>query len=247
MDLKTKLGSGTPAIGIFSKSLDSGFVEAAGLAGLDFIILDNEHGHSSLETIHNHVRAARLTGAAPIIRVRGVDAHAIGSALDSGAAGIQVPNIATAEQARAAVEAARFYPLGSRGVCRFVRAARHGSQDKAEYFAEANEAVVVLQVEGLEGIANLDAILDVPGYDVLFVGPYDLSQSAGKPGEVNSPEVLALIRQVATAAAAKHKALGIFCDTPEALARYRAEGVSYIAYSVDIGIFQDAVRAIVTQ
>lgn len=245
MSLKTKLASGTPAIGIFSKALDSGFVEAAGLGGLDFIILDNEHGHSSLETIHNHVRAARLTMAAPIIRVKGVDAHAIGGALDSGAAGIQVPNIATAEQAQQAVQAARFYPLGSRGVCRFVRAAKHGSQDKAEYFAEANEAVVILQVEGLEGIANLDAILDVPGYDVLFVGPYDLSQSAGKPGEVNAPEVLALIRKISDAAAAKDKALGIFCDTPEALARYRSEGVNYIAYSVDIGIFHDAIAQLV--
>ena len=243
--LRGKLAGGQPAIGIFSKVLDSAFVEAAGLAGLDFIILDNEHGHSSLETIHNHVRAARLGGVTSIVRVKGTDAHAIGSALDSGAGGVQVPNVETAEQARAAVQAARFHPLGARGVCRFVRAADYGARDRADYFSGSNECVLVLQVEGLEGVANLDAILAVPGFDVLFVGPYDLSQAAGKPGQIDAPEVRALIDRIAATAKAAGKALGIFCDTPEALARYREQGIAYIAHSVDVSIFRDAVRAIV--
>jgi len=242
--MRAKLAGATPCVGVFSKTLDSSFVEAAGLGGLDFIILDTEHGHASLETIHHHVRAAALVGMESIVRVKGVDAHAIAAALDSGAGGVQVPNIATPEQARAAVEAARFYPLGARGVCRFVRAARHGSLEKSAYFTAANEALLVLQVEGLEGVSNIDAILDVPGFDVLFIGPYDLSQSIGKPGEVDAPEIHELIGRIAAAAAAKDKALGIFCDTPEALARYWQEGVAYIAYSVDISIFSDAIRSI---
>lgn len=242
--LRKRLASGSAATGIFSKVLDSAFVEAAGLGGLDFIILDNEHGHSSLETIHNHVRAAKLGGTASIIRVKGLDHHAIGAALDSGADGIQVPNVESAEQARAAVTAARFHPLGARGVCRFVRAADFGQMDRNEYFSGANEAVLVLQVEGLKGIENLDAILDVPGFDVLFIGPYDLSQAVGRPGEVESEEVRAKIDSIAAAAADRGKAVGIFCDTPESLARYRAQGIAYVAYSVDVAIFRDAVRAV---
>lgn len=230
------------ATGIFSKTLDSGFVEAAGLAGLDFIILDTEHGPASLETLHNHVRAARLTAMHPIVRVKGIEAHAIGSALDTGAAGVQVPNINSAEQAREAVQAARFHPVGSRGVCRFVRAANFGDQDKASYFQESNQAVVILQVEGLEGVSNLDAILDVPGFDVLFVGPYDLSQSVGKPGEVDAPEVVALMREIAEKAKAKGVLLGAFCDTPENAKLLRGEGFSYIAYSVDVNIFIEAIK-----
>jgi 4-hydroxy-2-oxoheptanedioate aldolase len=245
MSLRIRLADGRSATGIFSKTLDSAFVEAAGLGGLDFIILDMEHGPVSLELLHHHVRAARLTGMAPIVRVRGVDAHAIGSALDAGAAGVQVPNVSTAEEAQAAVAAARFHPQGARGVCRFVRAAEYGGREKADYFAGANEALLVLQVEGVAGIANLDAILDVPGFDVLFVGPYDLSQSVGLPGQVDAPSVEAAIADIVRRATAAGKALGIFCDTPAALARYRESGIPYIAYSVDVGLFRDAVAAIV--
>ena len=241
MSLINKMKEGV-ATGIFSKTLDSAFVEAAGLAGLNFIILDTEHGPASPETLHNHVRAARLTAMHPIVRVKGIEAHAIGSALDTGAAGVQVPNINSAEQAREAVQAARFHPVGSRGVCRFVRAANFGDQDKASYFQEANQAVVILQVEGLEGVSNLDAILDVPGFDVLFVGPYDLSQSVGKPGEVDAPEVVALMREIAEKAKAKGVLLGAFCDTPLNAKLLRNEGFSYIAYSVDVNIFLEAIK-----
>ncbi|MCD6003896.1 hypothetical protein K7H08_03480 [Halomonas sp. IOP_6] len=230
------------AMGIFSKTIDSAFVEAAGLSGLDFIILDTEHGPVSLDTLHHHVRASRLTSMSALIRVKGVDAHAIGSALDTGAAGVQVPNINTAAQAKAAVDAARFYPLGSRGVCRFVRAAQFGSQDKVDYFSEANRSIVVLQVEGLEGVNNLDAILDVPGFDVLFVGPYDLSQSVGKPGEVSAPEVVTLMQEIAQKAKAKGVVLGAFCDTPENAKLLQKEGFTYLAYSVDVNIYLEACQ-----
>lgn len=236
---------GGVAYGIFSKTLDSAFVEAAGLAGLNFIIIDTEHGTTNPETLHNHVRASRLTAMHPIIRVKGVDAHAISSALDAGAAGVQVPNINTAEQARAAVDAARFYPVGNRGICRFVRAAKFGDQDKAGYFEEANQAVVVLQVEGLEGVRNLDAILDVPGFDILFIGPYDLSQSVGKPGDVDAPEVVTLMREIAEKSKAKGVLLGAFCDTKENAVFLKKEGFNYIAYSVDINIFLEAIKKLI--
>lgn len=242
--LRTRLQSGV-CTGIFSKTLDSAFVEAAGRAGLDFIILDTEHGPASWKTIHDHVRAARMTSMAPLVRVRGLDAHAIGAALDSGAEGVQVPNITTADQAAEAVAAARFHPQGRRGVCRFVRAAHYGETEKAAYFEAANTALVVLQVEGTEGVDNIDDILAVPGFDVLFVGPYDLSQSAGRPGEVEAPEVRTLIDRIAAASAAAGKTLGIFCDTPEALTRYRAMGVSYLSYSVDVSLFREALATLV--
>jgi 4-hydroxy-2-oxoheptanedioate aldolase len=241
--LLNKLRSGV-CTGIFSKTLDSAFVEAAGHAGLDFIILDTEHGPASWEIIHNHIRAAGLTTMASIVRVHGLDAHAIGAALDSGADGVQVPNITTAEQAAEAVAAARFYPLGQRGVCRFVRSARFGETEKTAYFEKSNEALLVLQVEGVEGVDNIHSILAVPGFDVLFVGPYDLSQSAGRPGEVDSIEVRALIDRIASAARTAGKTLGIFCDTPEALKRYRSIGVSYLSYSVDVSLFREALEAL---
>lgn len=241
--LRTRLQSRV-CTGMFAKTLDSAFVEAAGHAGLDFIILDTEHGPANWGTILNHVRAAQLTAMAPIVRVRGLDAHAIGAALDAGAEGVQVPNITTPAQAAEAVVAARFHPLGQRGVCRFVAAARYGAVDKTVYFTAENDKLLILQVEGVDGVENIDAILAVPGFDVLFVGPYDLSQSAGRPGEVEAPEVLALIDRIAAAAAVAGKTLGLFCDTPVALARYRAIGVPYLSYSVDVSLFREALEGL---
>lgn len=241
--LRDRLLSGV-CTGIFSKTIDSGFVEAAGLAGLDFIILDTEHGPADWATLQNHVRAARLTNMAPIVRVRGLDHHAIGAALDTGAEGVQVPNITTAAEAAAAVSAARFHPEGRRGVCRFVRAGQYGGSQKEEYFPGENQKLVILQVEGLEGVENIDSILAVSGFDVVFIGPYDLSQSAGTPGNVDGPEVHALIERIARAARNTGKMLGIFCDTETALAKYRQMNVPYLAYSVDISLFREAVSSL---
>ena len=219
-------------------------VEAAGYSGLDFIVLDMEHGAIGLETLHHHVRAADLTPMVSIVRVNGHDPDVIGSVLDSGADGVQVPNICTAEQAQQAVVAAKFNPDGNRGMCRFVRAAEFGTMDRDEFLSGANRTFVVLQVEGLEGIANLDEILDVTGFDVLFVGPYDLSQSVGKPGKVDDPEVKRLIAEIADKAAKKGVALGVFSDTDAAIKEQVDMGFSYLAYSVDQNIFSTACSRI---
>lgn len=230
----------TPCVGIFSKTTDSSFVEATGMAGLDFIILDTEHGSVSYETLHNHVRASALTPMMSIIRVKGVDAHAISASLDTGADGVQIPNINTAAQARAAVDAARFHPVGTRGVCRFVRSASYGSKERHAYFSESNKKIVILQVEGKLGVSNLDEILSVPGFDILFVGPYDLSQSIGKIGDINSPEVLSLINTIARKAKDRGVLLGAFCDTLDGAFLLKSMGFSYIAYSVDVSIYFDS-------
>lgn len=229
-------------LGIFSKTLDSNFIEAAGISGLDFIILDMEHGAVSIDRIHDHVRACVVSQTMPIVRVSSNDHQAIGSVLDAGALGVQVPNITTAVEARSAIEAAKYHPKGMRGVCRFVRAANFGSLDKAGYFDKANETLVILQVEGIEGIANLDEILDVEGVDVLFIGPYDLSQSVGKPGQVESEEVQRLMKEISLKAKAKGVLLGAFSDNQDNSKALLREGFNYLAYSVDVNIFQDKLR-----
>jgi len=234
-----------PCIGIFSKTTDSNFVEAAGYAGLSFIILDIEHGIATQETISNHIRAAILSDLFPIVRVSGVNVHEIGVALDSGALGVQVPNISTAEQAKESIHAAKFHPKGMRGTCRFVRAANFGMIEKQDYFHDANESLVILQVEGVEGVNNLDAILDVSGFDVLFIGPYDLAQSIGKPGQVDSPEVLKLMRNIANKAKEKGVVVGAFSDNVKRNKSLMKEGFNFIACSVDVNIFSMAIHNLI--
>lgn len=234
-------------VGIFSKTVDSSFIESLGFTGLDFVIIDQEHGPVDNITLQNHIRAAKVGGLKSIVRVKGVDANAIGTALDSGADGVQVPNISKAEEAKKAVEAARFHPGGNRGVCRFVKAANFGSVPKASYFEEANTKLLILQVEGREGIENLDEILEIPGYDILFIGPYDLSQSLGIPGQIDHPKMKEVMKGVIEKAKKKDKMLGTFSDQLETAKELKKLGFEYLSYSVDVNIFLEAVRRIKTE
>jgi 4-hydroxy-2-oxoheptanedioate aldolase len=242
-NFKRKLGDSS-ALGIFMKTGDPAFVEIAGHAGMDFVILDMEHGPVCLEHMQNNVRAAVLAGVVPIIRIDGISEHAISKALDIGALGIQVPQVETAAQAREIVRCAKFFPAGGRGVCRFVRAADYSATHKADYFKNANETLVILQLEGQDGIANLDRILEVEQIDVLFIGPYDLSQSLGVPGDTTHPLVVEQMRKIIGKAVAKGVCVGTFTDTPETMRMWKNAGVNYISYSVDVGIFLEACNKI---
>jgi len=232
-------------VGPFCKTEDPAMIESLGHAGMDFVILDCEHGPSDNSTLGGLIRAAELSHTLPVVRVGGIEA--IGRALDQGALGVQIPHISTADAAAEAIRHARFAPAGERGVCRYVRAARYGTQDRFDYFREANEALVILQVEGKQGLENLDAILDVPGFDILFLGVYDLSQSLGHTGEVNHPEVLDALHTVAEKCRAKHRTAGTFVEGVERARAMAALGLHYLCYSVDVGIFADAAADIVRQ
>lgn len=189
--LKRRLEKGEVVIGPFMKFTDPAAVEIFGFAGFDFVIIDIEHGPISIETAQNLIRAAEVIGIAPIIRVTENKPALILRALDIGAQGVEVPQINDKESAIRAIQAAKFAPAGNRGVCRFVRAAGYSALDRYEYFEHANrETISILHIEGTEGINNLEEILSVKGIDVTFIGPYDLSQSLGVPGQVDHPRVI---------------------------------------------------------
>lgn len=227
-----------PVIGPFMKTCDPAFVEAAGYAGMNFVILDMEHGPVDIENMQNNIRAAQLAGVFPIVRVSGPEY--ISKALDIGAAGIQVPQISTMEEAQNVIKEAKFYPGGERGICRFVRAAHYSTMAREQYFAEADKALVILQVEGQEAIENLDTIMDVEGIDILFIGPYDLSQSLGVPGQTTHPKVIRQMQKIVRAAKERGILVGTFTDNDETLRMWNDAGVQYLSYSVDVGIFADA-------
>ena len=240
---KAAMDSDKGALGRFRICTDPAMVEAAGHAGYDFVLLDMEHGTTTFETLPNLIRAANVSGVCPVVRVpRGTDIW-IDQALDVGAGAVMIPQIDTAEQARAAVSAAKFSPVGSRGTCRFVRSAGFGAIPGSEYFSKAQETVVIVQAEGKKAVENLDEILDVPGIDVVFVGPYDLSSSLGHVGEINHPEVIECIKGIIAKASAKGVKIGCFADTVEGGKKWRDLGVKFIGYGCDFDIFMRAARA----
>jgi len=228
--------------GLFSKTSDPFLVEICGKAGFDFIILDNEHGPNDIRLVYPLILAAENSGLYPIVRVGKLADIEIQRTLDVNPAGVQIPQIQSRQDAQLAVRYSKYYPQGMRGVCRFVRGADYSLKERGEFFAEQNQKTVIIHIEGMEGIRAFDEIVEVAGIDVIFIGPYDLSQSLGLPGQVSDPKVLAAIEKLTAKCREKGKYVGIFADTPEAAKRYKDLGVKYIAYSVDVGIFAEACR-----
>lgn len=245
MKIKERMQQGEAVLGTFMKIADPAVVEIFGLAGMDYVILDLEHGPNSFETCQNLIRAAQYRGLAPIVRIYANEPGLIQRVLDMGATGVQVPQINSKAEAIKLIKGAKFAPVGERGVCKYVRAADYSSRDQADYFTRANdETLVIAHIEGMEGVRNLDEILTTE-LDVLFIGPYDLSSSLGMPGQVDHPEVVAKIREICQKAADAGVLIGTFADTVEKAQFYRELGVAYISISVDVGIITEAAQKLV--
>lgn len=235
-----------PVIGPFSKIGDPAVIEVLGHAGFDFVILDMEHGPNGLETMQRLIRAAELTGIAPIVRVPENEPGMIPRVLDIGAAGVQVPQISSAKEIRNVVRLAKFAPDGQRGVCRFVRAAHYSSMEKSSYFQQANDALLVIQIEGARALDNLDEMLEVHGPDIVFIGPYDLSQSLGVPGQVDHPLVVEKTNQIVSACDAKGIVTGNFTESPAQTDFWINQGLRYMSFSVDVGLLYDGCRRVLS-
>ncbi len=233
--------------GVFTKTNDPFFIEILGRAGFDFVILDSEHGPNDPRALYPLIMAAGLNEMYPIVRVPKLTDIDIQRVMDLGVAGVQIPQIQCKEDALRVRQFTRFYPKGLRGVCRFVRPADFSLKDKKDYFTEQNDVTTIIHIEGVEGIHNLDDIISVEDIDIIFIGPYDLSQSLGIPGEVEHPKLLAEIEKIVKRCKAKHKHIGIFTESVPIALKYKSLGIKYISYSVDVGIFAEACSAIVKQ
>lgn len=233
--------------GVFAKTNDPYFIRALGKSGFDFVILDNEHGPNSVRETYPLIMTSYATGMYPIVRVGKLSDITIQRILDLGPAGVQIPQIQGKEDAENVRKFTKFHPKGKRGMCRFVSAADCGLMDKSVYFSGKSEAAVIIHIEGKEGIDHFDDIVGVEDIDVIFIGPYDLSQSLGIPGQVDNPIVTAEIKKLVDRCKQQNKCVGIFADDVETARRYRDLGVKYIGISVDVGIFAEACLKMVKQ
>ncbi len=245
--LKHKLSEQDCVFGTFCEIGSPAVIEILGLAGFDFVVIDREHAAISLPETENLIRAAAGTGISPMVRVPDTHAISVRQPLDMGAAGIHVPQIESAALATEAVRAALFHPHGERGLQPWVRNASYGAQPLDEYLQQKNaETCIVLHLEGHRALKELDAILQVDGFDVLFIGPYDLSHSLGIPGQVNHPHVYEAMMKIVESTRSAGKYAGTFCATAEAAAQWRAAGVTYLAVSMDANLLLTSARNLVT-
>ncbi|MEM3156344.1 MAG: aldolase/citrate lyase family protein [Nitrososphaerota archaeon] len=244
--LKSRLRNGENVIGTFLCINSPAVVEIFGYAGFDFVIIDMEHGPFNFETVENMIRAAEASGITPIVRTPSSEETYILRALECGAAGVQVPHVDEVETAKQVIEAAMYYPRGLRGVSPYTKAAQYSAIDPKTHMDTSNmEVMTIIHIESQKGINNLPAMLDSAPVDVVFLGPYDLSQSLGIPGMVDDPRVIESITKGLKICREKGVAVGTFVESPERARRWMNSGIQYIAYSVDIGIFMRTVKQII--
>jgi 4-hydroxy-2-oxoheptanedioate aldolase len=241
--LKQKLAEGAVVRGLLNSMPSALMVEMIGYAGYDFVILDMEHVCVNPETLEHMLRAAECAGLPALVRVPAGSVDAITRALDAGAMGVVLPHIRTADDARLAVQASRYHPLGQRGISG-GRTTGFGTIALSDYFELANrEIMVVAMIEDVEGVENIDDILNVPGIDMVLEGAIDLSQSFGVPGQAQHARVQAALRRIADACDA-HRVP--FCAIPREAGQQRAWlecGVRAFLLGDDRGVSFRALKA----
>lgn len=227
--LKEELQRGKAIVGCFIPYPCPELAEICGHLGFDFVLLDAEHGRLTEESVYHMVVAAEVAGTVPLVRVPFNHRQVILRYLDGGAAGVMIPQVQTPEEAAAAVEACRYYPAGRRGIAS-VRALDFGlRRPLPEAIQQANETVLtIVQIESLAAVERLEEYLAIPGIDILFIGPNDLAQSMGYPGQPLHPAVQAKIDEIIQQVNGR-KPLGTTAATPELALRQLERGFQMLA------------------
>jgi 2-keto-3-deoxy-L-rhamnonate aldolase RhmA len=214
-------------------------------AGFDFAIIDSEHGAFGPETIADLSRAGVAYGVTPIVRVPECSYVPIAQALDGGAQGVMVPRVASVAEAADAVAIATYPPVGRRGSAMGRGHTGFRPSPVVEAMAAMNAArLVVIQIETVPALEQCEAIAAVPGVDILFVGPNDLSIALGVPGELDHPLLVGAIERVADACRAAGKWSALQMNTVDSAVRW-APKVDLMSHSAEVGLLQAAGLAAV--
>ena len=240
--VKERLKAGQPVFGSFLNFYSPNVVEILGYSGLDFVIVDAEHGAMAPRDVEDMVRAADTVGLTPIIRVAVNLQQNILRYLDTGALGVQMPMINSRADAELAVRSVKYYPEGRRGLAG-TRAAKYGLVEPlSEYVKQANaETLLVTHVETVQALETLPEVLEVPGIDVVFIGPTDLSQAMGYPGRPQEASVQEAIDRTIRQVLDAGKVVGTIVSSGEQARRLVDRGVLYLATTA-IGLLASSAR-----
>jgi 4-hydroxy-2-oxoheptanedioate aldolase len=247
-NVKRALKEGKTVIGTFIKMTDPCTVELIANAGFDFVAIDNEHTTMNRETMVNLIRAADAADIVATVRVRENSRAQILQALDAGAFGVMIPETSSKEEVELVVNRTKYAPVGNRGYSASQRSANYGNMNPTEYSKLSNEnTMVVVYCETAEAIRNLDDMLTVKGVDVVFVGPFDLTQALGVIGEPGHPKVLAAIEMIVKKVQAAGKAAGIIAPNATVAKRLIEQGFRYIVLGSDQAFIQGMGRTYINE
>ncbi len=224
-------------------SLGSAVVsEIISKSGLEFAILDLEHGVGNENDILGQLQAFENGKAAAIVRVESNNHERVHRVLDMGVEGIMFPRIKTLEEVQNAIKALRYAPEGFRGVAKMVRATNYGINWDEYYANQKNDIIGIIQVETEEILQIIDKVANIEGVDILFVGPMDLSMSLGVFGQFDHPKFTEAIKNTAKAAKQSGKICGILLTNPEQLSYYYKLGYRFFTLGADIAFINQGLQ-----
>ena len=244
MQLKSRLSKGDLTIGSWITLGHPSIAEIMAAAGFDWLVLDMEHSVLELSEIQTLIQVLDGKQCPSIVRLTSNHPDQIKRVMDAGATGVMVPMVKSAEDARAAVQSVYYPPRGQRGVG-LARAQGYGSSfQKYRSWLEEN-AVIVAMIEHVDAVNSIDEILAVDGIDAYIIGPYDLSGSMGRPGDLDHPDVQSAIARVLEAGHRSGKPGGIHVIEPnqDELQRRIAAGFNFLGYGLDIRILDSVCRS----
>ncbi|HVY13993.1 MAG TPA: aldolase/citrate lyase family protein [Rhodopila sp.] len=245
--VRRRLEADELALGMVVRMARSGDIaRIAATSGHDFLFLDVQHAIYSLETISHIAQVALGCGVAPFVRVRSCRDPNIPVMLDAGVTGIVAPDVNTADDARAAVQACKFAPIGTRSVTSGYPIFNYRPVPMQETIALLNtNTLVVCMIESLEGLGNIDAIAAVEGVDVLHVGLTDMLADMGKPGAYGDPQAMEAVARITASALAHGKYAGVGGDNdPMRQQVFLRQGVRFISTQSDGAMLLNAATKV---
>jgi len=237
--LKQKLENGRAVLGTWNTLGSPLVTEVLAQGGLDFQIIDLEHGPFNLDQVHLQVSACENTSACtPLVRVPANEEWMVLQALDQGAHGVVVPHIPNGEAARDLVSSVKYHPLGGRGFTPISKAGGFTNRDASNYVKRANSSTVtVIIIESTEGLERLEDVVAEDGVDIIYFGAYDLSQVLGYPGDVRHPEVVKAIEKGVRVVSSAGKWAGGFVPQSKDDIKWLLDmGMRFITYQVDSNV-----------
>jgi len=250
--LKAAIEKNKYALGTFLGVANPSVVEIMGYTGLDFVVIDTEHGPYDTMPMSDLIQAAESRGLSPLVRIADLTHKEMQRALDNGAEGIIIPCLKDVYDFRKVVDLGKFAPLGNRG---FIKGRGSGfgnepwaSGAQTEYMQNSNDKVLLLpQCETKEALENIEEIVRIEGIDGIFIGPFDLSICMGIPGQFDAPEFKDAVDRILLACKQAGKLCMTFTGTPAESRMYIEKGFDAVAYSIDTIVIGQAYKSIVEE
>ncbi|MBQ9988646.1 MAG: hypothetical protein IJP30_02810 [Clostridia bacterium] len=249
--MKDKFAAGGKAVGTLYQMGSETGVECLGIAGMDYLIIDTEHGPFGVERTADFIRAAELHNITPLVRIEEISRRAVLKNLDIGAMGLIVPFVKTMDDIHKLVEYGKYAPMGDRG-CAMERGVCYGkvpyNDNLQHYFDTCNRATSIIpQCETKECLEIIEQVMATEGIDGIFVGPNDLSISLGVGGQFDHPVFEAAVQRILKAAKDNNKFAMIYVSNHETGHRRLAEGFDAICFRIDTSVYIGAFQALVKE